>query len=169
MIRQIIWVCTKCKIHEGRTCNHSFNQPHLPSSWVSINLCFTNLSVDYAGSLLFMTYTLVVEFTKHVFFIPVSLTRGICLELESSHNSAAYIKGLSRFFRWRGTLSSILSKNGTNFGSEEIYLSQQFICLRNIKCNFKWLVMRWWGGVYVIIIRCVKCCLKNALDRKTVT
>ena len=63
---------------------------------------------------LLITYREVVKLTKYGFFVPVSLTGGICLELEPSYNSAAYIRGLSRFFRWGETLSSTLNNNGTN-------------------------------------------------------
>ena len=45
------------------------------------------------------TYTQVVELKKHGFFMSVLLTHGICLELVPSYSSAAYIRGLSRFFR----------------------------------------------------------------------
>ena len=90
----------------------------------------------------------------------------MCLDLVPSYNSPACIRGLSRFYRWRGTLSSLLSNNGTNFILEE---TQQFICLRNIIWNLIWPAMPWWGVVYVIIMRCVKSFLKKTLRRKTVT
>ena len=64
-----------------------------------------------------VTYTEVVKLT-YGFFMPVSLTGGIYLELEPSYNSAAYIRDLSRFFRWRET-SSTLNNNGTNLISKE--------------------------------------------------
>ena len=73
------------------------------------------------------TYTQVVELKKHGFFMPVLLTHGICLELVPSYSSAAYIRGLSRFFRWRITLSSTLSNNGTNLISET---TQEIVCLK---------------------------------------
>ena len=92
-----------------------------------------------------VTYTQVVKLTKYVFFMPVSLTGAICLKIEPSYNSPAYIRGLSRFFRWRET-SSTLNNNGTYLISKE---TQQIICLKNTKWDFIWLAMPWLGGVYV--------------------
>ena len=54
-----------------------------------------------------------------VFLMKFSLTCRICLELVPSYDSATCIRGLLRFFRRIGTLSPILSNNGTNFTSKE--------------------------------------------------
>ena len=166
-IWQIIWACTKCKAHERRTYNHSFNQPDLPSSRVPTNQHFTFTSVDYAGFLYFSNiHASKRTYKAWLFLMQISLTRGICLDLVASYNSPACIRGLSRFFRRRGTLSSLLSNNGTNFISVE---TQQFICLRSIIWNLIWCAMPWWEGVYVILMRCIKRFLKKALRRKAVT
>ena len=126
--------------HEGRTYNHSFNQPDLPSSRVPTNQRFTFTSADYAGFLDFSNiHASKRTYKAWLFLMQISLTRGICLDLVASYNSPACIRGLSRFFRQRGTLSSLLSNNGTNFISE----TQQFICLRSIIWNLICCAMPW--------------------------
>ena len=86
--------------HEGRTYNHSFNQPDLPSSRVPTNQRFTFTSADYAGSLNFSNiHAGSRTYKAWLFLMQISSTRGICLDLVPSHNSPACIRGLSRFFR----------------------------------------------------------------------
>ena len=103
---------------------------------------------------MYETYTKVVKLTKHgYFYSPV-------------HRHVACIRGLSRFFSRRGTPSSILSDNGTNFRSDE---TQKFVRSKNVRWSFNPPATPWWGGVYERIIRCVKRCLKKVLGRNTVT
>ena len=132
-IRQIMRAWAKCKLHEGRTYNHSFSQPDLPPSLVSANPCFTFMSENYAESLQVRNiYAVSSTYRAIVFLRAFSLTRGIWLELVPWYDSAACIRGLFRFFRRRGTLRSILSNNDIDFTSKE---TAQVICSRNNKLN----------------------------------
>ena len=94
--------------------------------------------------------------------ITSSLTCGICLELVPLYYySVACIRGLSRIFSRRGTLSSVLSNTDPYFTSEEI---QQF-CLLKLYSSWHALVgMR----VYLRIIRSVKHCLKKVSWRNMI-
>ena len=151
--------CTKRKLHERRTYNYSFSQPDLPPSLVPANPCFTFMSENYAESLQFRNiYAVSSTYRAIVFLRAFSLTRRIWLELVPWYGTAAYIRGLFRFFRQRGTLRSILSNNDTMFTSKE---TAQFICSRNNKLNFIPHATPWWGGVNMRIIRRVKYCFKQ--------
>ena len=91
-----------------------------------------------------------------------SLTCGICLELVPLYYySVPCIRGLSRIFSRRGTLSSVLSNTDPYFTSEEI---QQFCLLKFYSFWHALVGMR----VYLRIIRSVKHCLKKVSWRNMI-
>ena len=166
-IRQIIRNCAKCQKYDSRCYDYPINQTDLPSSRVSSDPPFTFTSLDYAGPLYVRNiYEGNKSYKAWIFLFTCSSTRGICLELVPSCDAPACIRGLSRFFSRRGTPTSILSDNGSNFTADE---TQQFVKFKNVDWKFNPPASPWWGGVYERIVRSVKRCLKKILGKNTVT
>ena len=100
-----------------------------------------------------------------MFLFTCSSTGSICLELVPSYSASTCIRGLTQLFSRRGTPTSILGEDGSDFTADE---TQQYVSSRII-WNFNPPVSPWWGGIYEGIVRSVKRCLKKKLRKNSVT
>ena len=119
-IQQIIRSCSTCKKYGTRSYKYPITQTDLPNSRVSCEAPFTFTSIDYAGPLYVQNvYEGSKTYKAWAFLFTCSLTGCICLQLVPSYNASACIRGLTRFFSRRGTRTSILSDNDSNFTADE--------------------------------------------------
>ena len=119
-IQQRIRGSSICKKYDTCSYKYPVNQTELPNLTVTCEPPFTSTSIDYAGPWFIQNIDgRSKTYKAWIFLFTRSATRGICLELLSSYNASACIRGLIWFCGRRGTWTSLLSDNGSDFTDDK--------------------------------------------------
>ena len=118
-ISSVLKNCFLCKKARGPTCIYPPAQ-YFPSTRVAFAPALRRTGVDYAGPALVKNFYNSQYMYKAWFFIfTFASSRAMCLELVPSCDAGKCVNDLRRFFIRYSVPESILSKNSTQFLSQE--------------------------------------------------
>ena len=87
-------------------------------------------------------------------------TRAVHLELVPDLHATSFIRALKRFISRRGIPTLIVSDNGKTFVD---YSVQKYVNSKNINWKFNVPTASWWGGVFEVLVKLTKKCLRKTL------
>ena len=102
-IRSLLRNCFRCKLFQGKPYKYP-SQPPLPSFRLTRNFAFTNVGIDYAGSV-FIKDVYNVDKTSYkawIALITCASTRAIYLDIATNYTGTACVNVLRRFFNRKG-------------------------------------------------------------------
>lgn len=143
---------------------------------------FKNVGIDYAGPFILRPNLLRGKHTTLKAYIAVfvcMVTRAIHLELVSDATTNAFVAALKRMIARRGTISTIVTDNGTNFIGASNYLRNimhtnneiagEITCKFDLKWNFITPRAPHHGGIYEAAVKSAKYHLTRVIGENHLT
>ncbi|XP_031639210.1 uncharacterized protein LOC116351270 [Contarinia nasturtii] len=153
----------------------------LPTYRTTPSKPFSNVGVDYSGPILLRsTLGRLPKLTKAWIAVFVCLvTRAIHLELVSDATTEAFIAALRRMISRRGTVTQVVSDNGSNLVGAHNYIRNIFDSIQNNterlegEFNLKWNFITprapHQGGIYEAAVKSMKHHLTRVIGETTLT
>ena len=161
LVKSILSKCATCKQLTGKPYD-SPNAPPLPPFRVSDDAAFSQIGIDFAGPL-FVRDIYSKDKQSHKCYIALfscASTRAIHLELVPDLQGSTFLRALKRFMGRRGIPARILSDNGKTFTD---FMVQKFVNSKGIEWRFNIPKASWWGGMFEIMVKLTKRCLRKTL------
>ena len=169
IVKTLLSKCVICKKLIGKAYD-SPDSPPLPPFRVSEDMAFSQIAVDFAGPLYVKDiYTKSTTMNKcYIALFTCTSTRAVHLELVPDLHANSFIRALNRFIGRRGVPSHIVSDNGKTFVDQHI---QNYIRSRgaNLVWRFNVPTASWWGGVFEVMVKLTKRCLRKTLGHAHLT
>ncbi|CAC5360792.1 unnamed protein product [Mytilus coruscus] len=155
------------------------DMPPFPKSRVSQSTPFSSTGLDYLGPL--FTKSNGENNKRWICFFTCLVTRAIHLEVISDMTTEGFLYAFRRFISVRGTPSTIISDNATQFklGSETLKSVwnhviksedvQNFNMNNGICWKFITELAPWMGGFYERLVGVVKRSLRKSLNKRLIT
>ena len=167
LIKSILSKCVTCKELIGKPYDTPCAPP-LPPYRVSEDAAFSQIGIDFAGPLFVRDiYNNDNQSSKcYIALFSCASTRAIHLELVPDLRGSTFIRALKRFISRRGIPARILSDNGKTFIDCAV---QKFVNSKGIVWRFNIPKASWWGGIFEIMVKLTKRCLRKTLKNALLT
>ena len=163
LVRRIIYICRKCKLHNAKSYNYP-ESPPLTDLRLDSSRSFANTGIDNFGPM--YVQNIFENGDKQLMhkvwgtLYTCASTRAIILDLVPRMKSDALIRSFKRFISRRGCPSNMISDNGSNFVSDE---TQNFVSSIGVEWHLNLPLAPWHGGFFERLIRTVKELLRKQL------
>ena len=160
-VKSILSKCVTCKEITGKPYGTPIAPP-LPPFRVSEDAAFSQIGIDFAGPL-YVRGIYVKEKQAYKCYIALfscCSTRAIHLELTPDLQGSTFVRTLKRFISRRGIPARSLSDNGSTFID---YNVQTFVASKGITWQFNVPTASWLGGLFEIMVKLTKLCLRKTL------
>ena len=166
-MKSLLSKCVACIKHTGKSYDTPA-MPPLPPFRVSEDVAFSQIAVDFAGPLYVRNiYGKTKETNKcYIALFTCTSTRAVHLELVPDLHAISFIRALKRFISRRGLPSLIVSDNGKTFIDCSV---QNYVNSKNINWKFNVPTASWWGGVFEVLVKLTKKCLRKTLGNAHLT
>ena len=172
LVRRLIHKCKVCLRYEGPHYQVP-PPPPLPEFRVTEQPPFSSTGVDFAGPM-YIRYPGNKETSKVWLCLFIcAVIRAVHLELVPDMSTSAFFRCLKRFVARRGIPSRFISDNAQTFKCAAKMLQamlkqsevQQYLTNNKILWTFNVEKAPWWGGIFELMVKSTKRCLRKVVGR----